>query len=127
MHGALSVAVYLDNPPADPNTDALIVYFSTKNMRGKFKEEWSRRNDYPGYALGMTPVCIPASGIAVAMSGGEKNAVLAAGRLTKTEYGLQSSYAATGTAVVKSMEVILAGLKSGPPYVGNGFTPVMGG
>ena len=115
MHGALALTTYLDNPPANQDTDALFVYISTINMRGRLKDEWSGRG-FPGYALGVSPICIPISAIAAAMSEGKKNALLAAARLLKAEYNIQSSYGAVGISSVRQAELLIAAAKSGPPY-----------
>ena len=115
VHGALSLTAYLDNPPADPDTDALFVYYSLRNMRDVLKEEWSGRG-FPGYALGMSPVRVPVSAIAAAMSEGEKNALLKTALLTKAEYDIQVSYGALSMASLKQAEIVILTAESGPPY-----------
>jgi len=115
VHGALSLTAYLDNPPANPDTEALFVYYSLKNMRDVLKEEWSGRG-FPGYALGMSPVRIPVSAIAAAMSEGEKNALFKTAFLTKAEYDVQLSYGALSTVSLKQAEIVMAAAESGPPY-----------
>ena len=114
MHSALTLTAYLDNPPADPNTDALFAYISTRNVRDRLKEQWSGRG-YAGYSTGMSPICIPVSAIAAAMPEGEKNALLVAARLLKAEYNVQASYA-IATASVALVEFSTAAAKSGQRY-----------
>ena len=111
----MALTAYLDNPPADQNTDALFVYVSTINVRGRFNNEWSGRG-FTGYALGMSPICISVSAIAAAMSEGKKNALLTAARLMKAEYNIQSSYGAIGISSAKQTELMVAAAKNGPPY-----------
>ena len=109
----------------DPNTDALFVYHSTKNMRYKLKEEWSGRGGFPGYGVAFSPFCISVSAVAAAMSKGEKNALLATALQLKAEYSRQSSYGAIGTAIVKLMELMVTAAKNGLPYVCNHFSSSM--
>src|SRR5882762_8367848 len=111
--------MYFDNPPADPNTDALFVYRGVKNMRYKLKEEWSGRDSYPASGIAFSPFCIPVSAVAAAMLKGEKNALLTTAHLMKVEYDKQSSYGAIGPAVVKQLELIVAAINDGSSYVRN--------
>jgi len=111
--------VYFDNPPANPNTDAMFVYQGIKNMRYRLKEEWSGRDGYLGSAIASSPICIPVSAIAAAMLKGEKNALLTTAHLMKAEYDKQSSYGAIGPAATKQLELAVAAVKDGAPYVRN--------
>jgi len=111
--------VYFDNPPANPNTDAMFVYQGIKNMRYRLKEEWSGRDGYLGSATIFSPICIPVSAVAAAMLKGEKNALLTTAHLMKVEYDKQSSYGAIGPAVVKQLELIVAAINDGSSYVRN--------
>jgi len=115
VHGALALTTYLDNPPANQDTDALFVYISTINMRGRLKDEWSGRG-FPGYALGVSPICIPVSAIAAAMPKGKKAALVTTALLMKAQYDIQASYGALGTAMVKFLDVLMGMTKSAPRY-----------
>jgi len=98
--------IYLDSPPADPNTDALVIHFLMHNLRSKLKGEWSGRLNYPGCAIGMSVLRFPVTAIAAAASKGKKDAILASALLVKAEYETQASFGALGTAFVRLQEII---------------------
>src|SRR5882762_8173347 len=108
--------IYLDSPPADPNTDALFVYFFTHNLRSKLKGEWSGRLNYPGCAIGMSVLRFPVTAIAAAASKGKKDAILASALLVKAEYEAQASLGALGTAFVRLEEIMSDIRKTTPGY-----------
>jgi len=114
VHGALNLMIYLDSPPADPNTDALFVYFFTHNLRSKLKGEWSGRLNYPGIAIGMSVLRFPVTAIAAAASKGKKDAILASALLVKTAYETQASLGALGTASARLQEIRLDTRKAIP-------------
>src|SRR5882762_11162174 len=106
--------IYLDSPPADPNTDALFIYFFTHNLRSKLKGEWSGRLNYPGIAIGMSVLRFPVTAIAAAASKGKKDAILASALLVKTAYETQASLGALGTASARLQEIRLDTRKAIP-------------
>ena len=127
MHGALNLMIYLDSPPADPNTDALFIYLFTHSLRSTLKGEWSGRLNYPGCAIGMSVLCFPVTSMAAAASKGRKDAILASGLLVKAEYEAQASLEALGPAFVRLQEFIIDITKTMPQYALDYFSSMIMG
>jgi len=83
-HAGLCVLSYLDNPTTE-NTpeDAAYVCFGLENSRFRLLPEHQK---YPGYALGISCLAVPASIISSAAPKGEKVQLIEAAKAVKEEY-----------------------------------------
>ncbi|KAI0068612.1 hypothetical protein BV25DRAFT_1791567 [Artomyces pyxidatus] len=124
LHAAVTLITYLDNPPPEPASDELYVYFGLVDARRHLSQE---HKFYPGYCLGMSPICVPSKVVGEALPRGEKEALYAAAAAVKAEYARQAAY---GGFVLAHAAVIDAtfmemGAKQGnlpPPATGPGYS-----
>lgn len=106
----------LDNPPsASTPSDAAFVFYGLADCRSRLSAEYSGKNGYPGYCLGMSPIVVPLSLFTSAAPDGERAQLLQLTSAVKSEYVKQKNYPALLAVIGQEVDMMLAPLRAGGP------------
>ncbi|KII94585.1 hypothetical protein PLICRDRAFT_33387 [Plicaturopsis crispa FD-325 SS-3] len=133
-HASIFLSAYFDDPPSDSTApDAALVTHPPRDARDRLREPYSRPGQYPGTALGLSPIAVPVSVITAALRAGDSGVALlsAVAAEVNKEYAKQKGYPALlgimpqqvdimTTKAVKDSVGSRPSARVGPEYSGDG-------
>lgn len=106
-----------DNPPTDETPeDAVIMNYGLVNARCRLRAPYNKKDAYPGYCLGASPIWVECSFIAKNSHRNKKEQLLAVAACLKEQYLEQKKYPSLLSIEPEQMDLMVGQMLSGPPY-----------
>ena len=107
-----------DNPPTDETPDdAVIMNYGLVNARCRLRAPYNKKDAYPGYCLGASPIWVECSFIAENSHKSKREQLLAVAACLKEQYLEQKKYPSLLSIEPEQMDLMVGQMLSGPPYV----------